>query len=62
MRAQPERGQSTIDLSPFADPLSPFADPVPFCESIRFSRIFESRREQLFQLREDIEKVIFLGW
>ena len=25
-------------------------------------RIFESQREQLFQLREDIQKVIFLGW
>jgi hypothetical protein len=40
------------------------AKPVPIVAEVKsvMHRIFESQREQLFQLREDIQKVIFLGW
>jgi hypothetical protein len=40
------------------------AEPVPIVAEVKsvMHRIFESQREQLFQLREDIQKVIFLGW
>jgi hypothetical protein len=40
------------------------AEPVPIVAEVKsiMRRIFESQREQLFQLREDIQKVIFLGW
>jgi hypothetical protein len=42
----------------------PVAQPVPIVAEVKsvMHRIFESQREQLFQLREDIQKVIFLGW
>ena len=42
----------------------PVAEPVPVVAEVKsvMHRIFESQREQLFQLREDIQKVIFLGW
>jgi hypothetical protein len=40
------------------------AEPVPIVAEVKsiMHRIFESQREQLFQLQEDIQKVIFLGW
>jgi len=40
------------------------AEPVTVATEVKsiMHRIFESQREQLFQLREDIQKVIFLGW
>jgi hypothetical protein len=40
------------------------AEPEPLVTEVRgvMHRIFENQREQLFQLREDIQKVIFLGW
>jgi hypothetical protein len=40
------------------------AQPVTVAAEVKsiMHRIFESQREQLFQLREDIQKVIFLGW
>jgi hypothetical protein len=40
------------------------AEPVALVAEVKsiMHRIFESQREQLFQLREDIQKVIFLGW
>jgi hypothetical protein len=42
----------------------PVAEPAPIVAEVKsiMHRIFESQREQLFQLREDIQKVIFLGW
>jgi hypothetical protein len=42
----------------------PLAKPVTVATEVKsvMHRIFESQREQLFQLREDIQKVIFLGW
>jgi hypothetical protein len=42
----------------------PVAKPVPLMTEVKsvIHRILESQREQLFQLREDIQKVIFLGW
>jgi hypothetical protein len=42
----------------------PAIEPVPLVTEVKsvMHRIFESQREQLFQLREDIQKVIFLGW
>jgi hypothetical protein len=42
----------------------PTAEPAPIVEEVKsiMHRILESQREQLFQLREDIQKVIFLGW
>jgi hypothetical protein len=41
----------------------PSAEPVPLVAEAKsvMHRIFESQREQLFQMREDIQKVIFLG-
>jgi hypothetical protein len=38
--------------------------PVPIVAEVKsvMHRIFESQREQLIQLQEDIQKVIFLGW
>ena len=42
----------------------PVAEPVPIVAEVKslMLRIFESQREQLIQLQEDIQKVIFLGW
>jgi hypothetical protein len=42
----------------------PAVEPVTVVAEVKsvMHRIFESQREQLFQLREDIQKVIFLGW
>jgi hypothetical protein len=42
----------------------PVAEPVPIVAEVKslMHRIFESQREQLIQLQEDIQKVIFLGW
>ena len=42
----------------------PEIEPVSVMAEVKsiMHRIFESQREQLFQLREDIQKVIFLGW
>jgi hypothetical protein len=42
----------------------PLAEPVPIGAEVKsvMHRILESQREQLFQLREDIQKVRFLGW
>jgi hypothetical protein len=42
----------------------PVAEPVPLVAEVKsvMHRILESQREQLIQLREDIQKVIFLGW
>jgi hypothetical protein len=40
------------------------AEPVPVVAEVKsvMHRILESQREQLIQMREDIQKVIFLGW
>jgi hypothetical protein len=40
------------------------AQPVPVVAVVKsvMHRILESQREQLIQMREDIQKVIFLGW
>ena len=40
------------------------AEPVPVMVEVKsvMHRILESQREQLIQMREDIQKVIFLGW
>jgi hypothetical protein len=45
-------------------PRKPVIEPVSIMAEVKsvMHRIFESQREQLFQLREDIQKVIFLGW
>jgi hypothetical protein len=42
----------------------PVAQPVPVVAEVKsvMHRILESQREQLIQMREDIQKVIFLGW
>jgi hypothetical protein len=42
----------------------PVAEPVPVVAEVKsvMHRILESQREQLIQMREDIQKVIFLGW
>jgi hypothetical protein len=42
----------------------PVAEPEPLVTEVKgvMHRIFESQREQLFQLREDIQEVLFLGW
>jgi hypothetical protein len=40
------------------------AEPVPIVAEVKsvMHRIFESQREQLIQLSEDIQQVRFLGW
>jgi hypothetical protein len=42
----------------------PVAQSVPLVAEVKsvMHRIFESQREQLIQLSEDIQKVRFLGW
>jgi hypothetical protein len=42
----------------------PVAEPVPVIAEVKsvMHRIFESQREQLIQLSEDIQQVRFLGW
>jgi hypothetical protein len=42
----------------------PVAEPVPVMAEVKsvMHRIFESQREQLIRLSEDIQQVRFLGW
>jgi hypothetical protein len=42
----------------------PVAEPVPVVAEVKsvMHRILESQREQLIQMRQDIQEFIFLGW
>ena len=42
----------------------PSDEPVPLVAEVKsvMHRIFESQREQLIQMQDDIQQVIFLGW
>jgi len=42
----------------------PVAEPVPVVAEVKSAmhRILEGQREQLNQLNDDLQKVIFLGW
>jgi hypothetical protein len=71
MRKKKRPGRPRKQPVPAPEPIAkikkrrkPSAEPVPLVAEVKsvMHRIFESQREQLIQMREDIQQIIFLGW
>jgi hypothetical protein len=64
VKKQPEPAPKPVAKIKTRRRRKPLAEPVPVVAEVKsvMHRILEGQREQLIQMREDIQQIIFLGW